>query len=90
MRADEKAKVEGGEGTGPLDFRTRIHRVRYVFAAAMKSNAGHFTQVVWKGSREIGIGRAMADKGQSIYVVCNYFPAGNVIGRFKENVFPAK
>ena len=56
---------------------------------AFQRGAGHFSQVVWKGSREIGIGRAFADNGQTVYVVCNYLPAGNVIGRFKENVFPS-
>ena len=56
---------------------------------AMQNRAGRFTQVVWKGSREIGIGRAFADNGQTVFVVCNYLPAGNVIGHFKENVLPS-
>lgn len=51
---------------------------------------GHFTQVIWKGSREIGVGRAFAEDGLRVFVVCNYYPAGNVIGRFKENVMPSK
>jgi len=46
--------------------------------------------VIWKGSREIGIGRAFADEKKSVYVVCNYLPAGNFIGRYKENVLPIK
>jgi len=60
-----------------------------VCVPAFQRGAGQFTQVVWKGSREIGIGRAFADNGQTVYVVCNYLPAGNVMGRFKENVFPS-
>lgn len=48
-------------------------------------SAGHFTQVVWKGSREIGVGKARSKDGK-ILVVANYRPAGNVIGRFSENV----
>jgi len=56
---------------------------------ALQRKAGHFTQCIWKGSREIGIGRAFADKGRSVYVVCNYFPAGNVIGHLRDNVLPA-
>lgn len=48
-------------------------------------SAGHFTQVVWKGSREIGVGKARSNDGK-ILVVANYRPAGNVIGRFSENV----
>ena len=63
---------------------------RNVLYTALQRQAGHFTQVIWKDSREIGIGRAFTDNGRAVYVVCNYFPAGNVIGHVKENVFPAK
>lgn len=47
---------------------------------------GHFTQMVWKGSREIGIGKAWSQDRKRVFVVCNYLPAGNVLGSFKENV----
>jgi hypothetical protein len=47
---------------------------------------GHFTQMVWKGSRELGVGRAVSDNGRRTYVVCNYFPAGNLVGHFEDNV----
>ena len=47
--------------------------------------AGHFTQVVWKGSEELGIGKAADSKGR-VYVVANYAPAGNFIGDFAANV----
>ncbi|XP_062571774.1 uncharacterized protein LOC134233787, partial [Saccostrea cucullata] len=48
-------------------------------------SAGHFTQVIWRGSREIGVGRACSKDGK-IIVVANYRPAGNVVGRFTDNV----
>lgn len=48
---------------------------------------GHFTQVVWKGSHEVGFGVAIAPNGY-FYAVANYFPAGNVMGEFDRNVFP--
>ncbi|XP_072399922.1 uncharacterized protein [Diabrotica undecimpunctata] len=48
--------------------------------------SGHFTQVVWKESRELGV--AFAKSGGKIIVVANYAPAGNVIGHFAENVPP--
>lgn len=51
--------------------------------------AGHFTQVVWKGSKEVGIGRAQSNDGTWI-VVANFFPAGNYVGQHASNVFPAK
>ena len=49
--------------------------------------AGHFTQVVWKGSRELGVGKAKDGKGKCI-VVGSYRPAGNLIGSYGNNVFP--
>uniref|UniRef100_A0A336LPQ9 CSON000338 protein n=1 Tax=Culicoides sonorensis TaxID=179676 RepID=A0A336LPQ9_CULSO len=54
-------------------------------AGKFSSGTGHFTQVVWKGSRELGVGIAKNSKGQ-IFVVANYDPAGNYQGQFKENV----
>lgn len=51
------------------------------------SGTGHFTQVVWKGSTELGVGMAKNSKNQ-IYVVANYNPPGNFQGDFKQNVLP--
>ncbi|XP_038047451.1 Golgi-associated plant pathogenesis-related protein 1-like [Patiria miniata] len=48
---------------------------------------GHFSQVVWKDSKEIGIGKAVAKSGK-VYVVANYQPAGNKMQAFQENIFP--
>jgi uncharacterized protein YkwD len=48
--------------------------------------AGHFTQLVWKGSREVGFGYAQASDGY-YYGVANYYPAGNYLGEFEDNVF---
>lgn len=51
----------------------------------VNQNTLHFTQVVWKKSRELGIGIAKNKRGQT-YVVANYEPRGNFIGQFVENV----
>ena len=45
---------------------------------------GHFTQVVWKGSQYVGMG--IASKGNTYFVVANYFPAGNWDGEYTKNV----
>ena len=45
---------------------------------------GHFTQVVWKKSVELGIGKAVL--GRCTYVVGRYKPAGNVLNNFRKNV----
>ncbi|XP_034935535.1 uncharacterized protein [Chelonus insularis] len=48
---------------------------------------GHFTQVIWRGSTELGVGMSRNRNGE-VYVVCNYNPAGNFLGSFMENVLP--
>ncbi len=53
------------------------------------SDTGHFTQVVWKSTKEIGCGYRTGCGGSWPNVwVCQYNPAGNVIGNFADNVFP--
>lgn len=52
------------------------------------SGTGHFTQIVWKGSKQVGFGYAQARDGY-YYGVANYYPAGNFIGEFEDNVFRA-
>ena len=47
---------------------------------------GHFTQIVWKETTEVGFGKCENKRGR-IFVVGNYYPAGNVLGFFKYNVF---
>ncbi|KAJ8285729.1 hypothetical protein GJAV_G00030270 [Gymnothorax javanicus] len=53
------------------------------------SNTGHFTQVVWKNTKEVGVG--LATDGQTVFVVGQYSPAGNITNRgyFEANVLPA-
>lgn len=50
---------------------------------------GHFTQVVWKGSTQLGIGFARGSyKGftNCLYVVGRYLEPGNMTGAFRKNV----
>ncbi|KAJ7370391.1 hypothetical protein OS493_032568 [Desmophyllum pertusum] len=52
---------------------------------------GHFTQVVWKSTKEIGAAKAIRKDG-SLIVVIRYSPAGNFASAkaFRENVLPMK
>ena len=53
--------------------------------------AGHFTQVVWKSSKQIGCAVAVGPWKtftNSYYVGCNYLPVGNVLGQYSKNVSP--
>ncbi|KAF8536716.1 CAP domain-containing protein, partial [Trichophaea hybrida] len=77
----------------------RNERPLYDYAAGvMTPKNGHFTQMVWKGTREVGCGvtecfpeiyhHAVYPYAPQKMYVCQYWPPGNVIGRYQENVFP--
>jgi uncharacterized protein YkwD len=44
------------------------------------SVAGHYTQMVWYSTQEVGIGSATCDNG-AVIIVANYNPPGNYIGQ---------
>ncbi|KAH8681832.1 CAP domain-containing protein [Xylariales sp. PMI_506] len=46
---------------------------------------GHFTQLVWKATTTVGCGRRLCGKS-GWYLVCEYWPRGNVIGEFASEV----
>ncbi|CAM4819568.1 unnamed protein product, partial [Rotaria magnacalcarata] len=50
------------------------------------SSTGHFTQVIWKISIQLGIGIGLSSDSMTATVVGNYYPARNVIGSFSDNV----
>lgn len=50
---------------------------------------GHFTQMIWKSSQDLGVGVSRTKKGKVI-VVCNYNPRGNISGQFNVNVLRAR
>ena len=56
-------------------------------SASFSTGTGHFTQVVWAGSLQMGAGKAVSKSGAQ-FVVARYSPAGNVRGQFAENVKP--
>jgi hypothetical protein len=43
---------------------------------------------VWKSTNLIGCGSAFCSSMGGYIFVCNYYPEGNVIGQFSQNVFP--
>ena len=60
------------------------HVLIYVFPLA-----GHFTQVVWKETKELGVGRAKSNTGK-LYIVAYYSPPGNYSRCYLDNVPPLK
>jgi len=47
---------------------------------------GHFTQLVWKNTRRMGIGKAKAKDGKRMVIVANYDPPGNFVGQYVQNI----
>ncbi|KAG2228380.1 hypothetical protein INT48_005934 [Thamnidium elegans] len=61
---------------------------KYDYNTGTSGNGGvtdHFTQVVCKGTTEIGCGATICNDGA--FSVCNYSPPGNFRGEFLANVF---
>ena len=71
-------------GRDPVDlFYAEIKYYNYN-APGFSLATGHFTQVVWKSSKSIGVGTAK--RGGTTFVVVNYYPPGNYKGQFSANV----
>lgn len=47
---------------------------------------GHFTQVVWVNSKNLGIAIARSNTTGRVYVCASYDPPGNYKGQFTQNV----
>ncbi|TDZ59878.1 Repressed by EFG1 protein 1 [Colletotrichum trifolii] len=54
-------------------------------AAAYTEETGHFTQLVWKNTTDVGCGRKLC-ADDAWYIVCEYWPRGNVLGHFADEV----
>lgn len=61
----------------------KLYRPGTVFSAS-QMKAGHYTQMVWRSSDQIGAGMAVCRTGRYkgwTILVCNYAPPGNVSGQ---------
>ncbi|KAF9284212.1 CAP domain-containing protein [Linnemannia elongata] len=79
---------------GYKDFKTGIDAwynevSKYNYGSGGFSSAtGHFTQVVWKGSKRVGCAKRFCPGSNWTIYICNYDPPGNVQGQYQENVSP--
>ena len=48
-------------------------------------DVGHYTQIVWPATREVGCATARGERFD--FLVCRYWPAGNVMG---QRLFPGR
>ena len=46
---------------------------------------GHFTQIIWKKTKEVGFGFYI-DNENIFYGVAVYYPGGNILGEYEENI----
>ena len=65
---------------------TEIHHYNFT-TPGFHARTGHFTQMVWKASKTLGVGIAQARNG-AWYVVAQYRPPGNIAGHFPTQVVP--
>jgi uncharacterized protein YkwD len=74
---------------GPDEIAAEWYREIAVYdfrKARFSMDAGHFTQLVWAGTRRLGC--ASVECGGGELWVCNYDPPGNMQGDFDTNVRP--
>lgn len=62
-----------------------IFRPYYGMSSPPNGAYMHFTQMVWKGSTNFGVGAAI-NTANKLYLVCYFQNAGNMVGAFATNV----
>lgn len=61
--------------------------VKHDFTLDKQEASQNFSQLVWKGSKEVGFGRVKSANGDTWYGVAMYMSAGNIVGYYGQNVF---
>jgi len=79
---DEKTAVEDGY-TG---WYKENKNYDYNTGKSKGGVIGHFTQIVWKGTTQLGCAYAKNEDAASAVVGCVYNPPGNYGGKYKTNV----
>ena len=79
---------QGSEATGEMETNECYNESKnHNFKKDFQKDTGHFTQIIWKNTKEVGFG--VANRGKTYYVVANYYPPGNFLGQYHKNVFKA-
>nr|ACO15637.1 Golgi-associated plant pathogenesis-related protein 1 [Caligus clemensi] len=77
------------DGMEPVDSWYSEGKTYSYGQSSGSSSTGHFTQVVWKDCKRLGMAKSRSSSGKTI-VVANYDPPGNFIGNYSTNVVPPK
>ncbi|KWU43283.1 PR-1-like protein [Rhodotorula sp. JG-1b] len=96
--ADHCVWEHSGGKVGPYGENLNEEEKMYDYSkpTGFTHETGHFTQTVWKGTKQLGCAFARCDgiigKGVGAFLVCEYWPGGNMVGSdnksFRENVLP--
>ena len=79
---------QGSEATGEMATNDWYNEIKnHNFKKDFQKDTGHFTQIIWKDTKEVGFG--VANRGNTYYVVANYYPPGNFLGQYSKNVLKA-
>ena len=93
------SKIFKGQALGENLFKSKNHKTgkevtdewykegeKYNFnKLKLQAGTAHFTQLIWKGTTDVGFGCKSADDG-TFYFVAYYYPCGNNPTEFKDNV----
>lgn len=60
------------------------------------TETGHFTQLIWNSSVELGCAIVNCNNAWNQYTICEYYPMGNIVGTttertqelFRDHVWP--
>ena len=79
---------QGSEATGEMATNDWYNEIKnHDFKKDFQKDTGHFTQIIWKDTKEVGFG--VANRGNTYYVVANYYPPGNFLGQYSKNILKA-